>query len=334
MSVSAARVLLLAAGVDSPSFRFRVRQYLPYLKAQSIQATIGDLAVPTQQRRQLLATAGDYDAVLVHRALLRTPDFLALRRHARQYVFDVDDAIMFRDSAHRRMRSWQRMWRFRRMTRHAQTVIAGNEYLKSWSENVSAHTVVIPTCIELEDYPPTPPGGAQEAIIGWIGTRVNLMYLDTIRGALTRVGQGPKRPSLKVVCDEFPDVPGIMVEQKIWALHDESADVRSFQIGIMPLPDDVWTRGKCGLKLLQYMAASVPVICSPVGANCAIVEDGVNGFYANTEAEWVDRLERLLADAQLRARMGRAGRETVQARYAVANNAPRFIETLLPNFDF
>ena len=166
-----------------------------------------------------------------------------------------------------------------------------------------------PTCIELRDYPPAPPGGAAEAVIGWIGTRVNLMYLDTIRAALGRVGQGINRPRLKVVCDAFPDMSGIEVEKKIWALKDEPGDARSFQIGIMPLPDDVWTRGKCGLKLLQYMAASVPVVCSPVGANCAIVENGVNGFHAVAESEWVDRLERLLANTELRARLGKAGRE-------------------------
>ena len=94
-------------GVDSPSFRFRVRQYLPYLQAQSIRVEIGDLAVSSQQRRKLLASSGEYDGVLVHRALLRTLDFWTLRRHARQYVFDVDDAIMFRDSGHRRMYSRQ-----------------------------------------------------------------------------------------------------------------------------------------------------------------------------------------------------------------------------------
>ena len=217
------------------------------------------------------------------------------------------------------------------MARSATTVLAGNAYLKAQCDNVAARAVILPTCIELSHYPPAPPHAAPEAVIGWIGTRVNLMYLDTIRGALVRAGQMAERPRLKVVCNAFPDIPGLVVEKKIWTLEDEPADARSFQIGIMPLPDDVWTRGKCGLKLLQYMAASVPVICSPVGANCAIVQDGVNGFYAGTEAEWVDRLERLLSDAELRARMGQSGRATVEARYAVADNAPRFIETLLSN---
>ena len=154
------------------------------------------------------------------------------------------------------------------------------------------------------------------------------MYLDTLYGALAQVAQGTYRPSLKVVCDAFPNMPGIEIEKKVWKLADEPNDARSFQIGVMPLPDDEWTRGKCGLKLLQYMAASVPVVCSPVGANCEIVQDGVNGLHARTEAEWIDQLERLMGDAALRARLGQAGRDTVVARYATEQNAPLFKKAL------
>ena len=323
------RVLLLAAGLDNPSARFRLLQYVPYLEAQGIQVKLGELAVPTQQRRKLLAGAGDYDAVLVHRALLRFGDYACLRRSARSYVFDVDDAIMFRDSAHRNLNSWSRQVRFRRMVRGTRLVIAGNNYLKAWAERFRARAVVIPTGIELKDYPLVSPGGASEPVIGWIGTRVNLMYLQTIHGALGQVGRNYPHARLKVVCDAFPDIAGIDVVRKLWTLADESADARSFQIGVMPLPDDAWTRGKCGLKLLQYMAASVPVVCSPTGANADIVQHEVNGLYAKTEAEWVHCLERLLKDAVLRQRLGQAGRETVEAHYSVAGNASQFIAALL-----
>ena len=322
------RVLFLAAGVDSPSFRFRIRQYLPYLQARDIQADIGELAVPTAQRRQLLMRAGDYDRVVVHRALLRWPEHRLLQRHAPGYVFEFDDAILFRDSAHRSLRSWRRRMLFERMARGAYRVIAGNAYLQARAEDYNTRTVVIPTTIELNHYPLVPSGGAQAPIVGWIGTRVNLMYLTSLAGVFAQVAQATPSLRLKVVCDAFPDMPGVTIEKKVWALADEAADARSFQIGIMPLPDDAWTRGKCGLKLLQYMAASVPVVCSPVGANCDIVQDGVNGLYARSEAEWVDRLNLLLHDFRLRARLGQAGRETVAARYSTAGNAPLFIDTL------
>lgn len=324
-----ARVLLLAAGMENPSARFRVRQYVPYLEAEGVQVELGELAVPTAQRRRLLTGAGNYDAVLVHRALLRSGDYVCLRRSTSSYVFDVDDAIMFRDSAHRNLYSWQRRLRFRRMARGARLVIAGNNYLKNWAACYHARAVVIPTGIELKDYPICPPGGAPEPIIGWIGTRVNLMYLRTIHGALSQIGHNHPQARLKVVCDAFPDINGIDIIRKPWTLADEPGDARSFHIGIMPLPDDAWTRGKCGLKLLQYMAASVPVVCSPTGANSEIVKHEVNGLYANTEAEWVNCLGRLLNDAALRARLGQAGRATVEARYSIAGNAPRFLAALL-----
>ena len=154
------RVLFLAAGVNSPSFRFRIRQYLPYLQAENIQAEIGDLAASPAQRRQLLRQAGEYDAVLVHRALLPWSEYRLLRRHSPNYVFEFDDAILFRDSAHRNLQSWRRRLRFQRMVRGARRVIAGNAYLQSWAERDSARTLVIPTTIELKDYPRASPGGA------------------------------------------------------------------------------------------------------------------------------------------------------------------------------
>lgn len=325
------------AGIDSPSVRFRLLQYLPYLQAQGIAVDIGDLAAPVAERCRQYARAAAFDVVLVHRALLPPVEHWLLRHYARRIVFEFDDAIMFRDSSHPSMRSWRRMGRFRRMVRGAQTVIAGNDYLKAWAARVNPNTVVIPTSIELNDYPVLLPrrNAPDEAapIIGWIGTRVNLMYLETLRGALAQIGQtvqGSQSPRLKVVCDAFPDIQGIALEKKLWTLAEEPDDVRSFQIGIMPLPDDIWARGKCGLKLLQYMAASVPVICSPVGVNQVIVKDGVNGFTASTEAEWVDRLKCLLADAALRARIGQAGRAAVEADYSTTINAPKFISALFP----
>lgn len=344
MLASSLRIMFLAAGVDSASFRFRVRQYLPYLRKYGAQADIGELAVPFASRRLLWARCADYDAVLVHRALLRSVDYWYLRHYARRYAFDVDDAVMFRDSAHRRLRSPRRLVRFRRMASGASVVIAGNSYLREWSQPAARNAVIIPTCIELNDYPVKPAaadvaidaaaiaaeaGGLQGTpVIGWIGTRPNLMYLDIARAALSQVGRGVYKPCLRVVCDAFPAMEGITQENKIWSLTEEPTDVQGFQIGIMPLPDDAWTRGKCGLKLLQYMAAGLPTVCSPVGANAVIVQDGVTGFHARTPAEWAARLDLLLGDAALRARMGQAGRARVEAHYSVAACAPRFLDAL------
>lgn len=325
------RVLFLASGLDEASCRFRFGQYLPHLRARGIECVSIDLAVPAALRRAIWKSARDYDQVFVHRALLRLPDWIALRRYARRYVFDFDDAIMMRDSSRRKQRSWQRRLRFALMTRGAQRVIAGNDYLAAWAAPYNRRVAVIPTTIELADYPPLSSAKDEkdELIIGWIGTRANLMYLRTIVPALSRIAQKFPRVKLKIVADDFLDVPGMEVIRKPWALADEVADVGSFDIGIMPLPDDAWTRGKCALKILQGFAASVPVVCSPVGANRDVMNHDVEGYFAQSQDEWVARLEELLLDSQKRRRMGQAGRRAIEEKYSVAANVEQFAQTLI-----
>ncbi|MDQ3815431.1 MAG: glycosyltransferase family 4 protein [Armatimonadota bacterium] len=327
--MKAKKILFLASGLEGASCRFRVLQYLPYLREMGLQVDVADLAVPAEERRKVFESAAGYDRVVVHRTFLRFLDYQRFRRAVKSYVYDFDDALMFRDSSHRKFNSWQRLLRFKRMVSGARAVIAGNTYLAHWAGLYNKHVTIIPTAIELKDYPAGNPGGGPEPIIGWIGTRVNLMYLETIIPALSRAGQNALRPKLKIVSDGFLDVPGMEVIKKNWSLKDEPADVRSFQIGIMPLPNDPWTRGKCALKLLQYMAASVPVVCSPVGANIDVVEDGKSGYFATTEDEWVERLEELLADPEKRRRFGQAGRETVEKKYSVQGNVERLVETII-----
>jgi len=276
--------------------------------------------VPTGARRKILRSAAAYDTVCIHRAFLSPLEQRWLRRTGKSYVFDFDDAIMFRDSAHRHFESWQRRWRFRRMVAGARTVIAGNSYLAGWASRYSERVATIPTAIDLTAYPQRRAELGQEPVIGWIGTRINLMYLGAILPALKRVAR--KRPDLKlkIVADGFLDVRDVPVARKEWSLEDEVDDVMSFQVGLMPLPDDPWTRGKCALKILQYFAASVPVVCSPVGTNLAVVENGRSGYFARTEDEWVARLDELLGDEAKRRRFGAAGRGMVERKYSLDAN--------------
>jgi len=126
----------------------------------------------------------------------------------------------------------------------------------------------------------------------------------------------------------FIGLDSMPVIEKRWSAEDELHDLQSFDIGIMPIEDDPWSQGKCGLKLLQYMASGVPVVCSPVGVNADIVRDGQEGFFATTHDEWVEKIRTLASDAELRARMGRAAHERVREAYTVEINAPRFVELL------
>jgi len=320
--------LFLVSGASEASCRFRVLQYLPHLQRRGLTTHVEDLHVPVRQRRRLLLSAADYDAVCVHRVLLTPIEHRWLQRAAPRYVFDFDDAIMFRDSAHRRFASWQRRRRFGRMVAGARRVIAGNRYLADWASPYTERVTVIPTAIDLAAYPAQAPR-RRDAVIGWIGTRINLMYLRTVLPALTNLMRTRPDTTLKIVADDFLDAPGIRVTKKRWSLDDEVGDVMSFQVGIMPLPDDPWTRGKCAVKILQYFAAAVPVVCSPVGTNLEVVEHGRTGYFAATEEEWVTHLDELLGNEERRKQFGAAGRETVRQTYSIEANLDALINVLL-----
>jgi glycosyltransferase involved in cell wall biosynthesis len=294
-----------------------------------IHVDVADLHVSAAARWEILRSATGYDSVCIHRVFLSPLERRWLRRAACNYIFDFDDAIMFRDSSHRRFDSWQRRRRFRRMVVGARHVIAGNSYLADWASRSGGRVTVIPTAVDLSTYPERRPEPSREPVIGWIGTRINLMYLRTIGTALTRLAH--KRPDvkLKVVSDGFFDVAAMPVTNKRWSLADEVDDIASFHVGIMPLPDDPWTRGKCAVKILQYFAAAVPVVCSPVGANLEVVEHGRSGYFAATEDEWLARLDELLGNAQRRKQFGQAGRDIVQRRYSIESNVDRFLKALL-----
>jgi hypothetical protein len=162
-------------------------------------------------------------------------------------------------------------------------------------------------------------------VIGWTGSFSTEKYLDLVRPALERLRR--RRPFRMVVVGGGAfRAEGVEVEHRPWRAQTETSDLGDLDIGLMPLPDAEWERGKCGLKALQYMALGLPVVVSPVGVNAEIVRDGESGVLARTEREWEEALERLLADADLRRRMGREGRATVERAYSAAVVAPRVAE--------
>jgi glycosyltransferase involved in cell wall biosynthesis len=167
-----------------------------------------------------------------------------------------------------------------------------------------------------------------DVVLGWIGSRGTLKYLKEIAPALEVIGERFPGVKLKIVADDFFGLERLPVIKKSWSATDEIADLHSFDIGLMPLTDDVWTRGKCGFKLLQCMAVGLPVVCSPVGANRQIMADGVEGYWASNHAEWVEKLAALINDATLAQAMGRRGREKVQQTYSLQANAPLLIQAL------
>src|SRR5262249_25645617 len=212
----------------------------------------------------------------------------------------------------------------------AAVVIAGNQFLADYARRRNRNVVIVPTSVDTRVFAPRPSsaGPDQPPLVGWIGTPTTAAYLESIAGPLAAVSKRTPfafRLSGAVAPPALADLP---IRAEPWSRDREVELFAGCDVGVYPLPDDEWARGKCGFKAIQFMAWGVPVVASAVGVNCEIIEDGVNGFLASTEAEWVEKLGRLLAEPALRRRLAEAGRRTIEARYSLDVNAPKLAATL------
>jgi glycosyltransferase involved in cell wall biosynthesis len=328
-------------------------QYLPSLAAAGITVTAAPLLVgEALSRRQasgtypwrslwaalrgrVRAVAGRrrYDVVWIEYELMPFVPALVehlLLRGGPPRVIEYDDAVFHRYDRHRSALVRRLLGaKIDRLMAGAAVVVAGNAYLADRARAAGARDVaIIPSVVDLERYPVVPPAGAGAPVIGWIGSPSTAVALDAIAPALARVCDGGRARVVLVGV-----TPGLRrwpfpCEERPWVEGREAADIAGFDIGIMPLADDPWSRGKCGYKLVQYLACGRPAVASPVGVNPAIVIDGRTGLLATTGDEWVAALERLVGDAPLRARFGAAGRAHVEAHYALHRTAPLVADVL------
>jgi glycosyltransferase involved in cell wall biosynthesis len=210
------------------------------------------------------------------------------------------------------------------------SVIAGNDLLAAFARRYNSSVVTIPTCVDTDKFiPRADPGGSRgPLVVGWIGSPTTASYLSLLRAVFRNV-QAVAPFELKVsgaASDLAFD--GVPVRNVPWSLAGEVSLFNTCDIGVYPLTDDEWSKGKCGFKAIEFMACGVPVVAAAVGVNREIIEDGVNGFLASTPEEWAAKLRRLFDDPDLRRRMGAAGRRTIQERYSIQINAPRIADVL------
>lgn len=285
------------------------------------------------RRAAALREIGEFDAVYLYNeaAVVGPPIFERLIKRANvPLIFDFDDAIFLPSagSANGLFRLLKFPWKTRTICRLASHVIVGNTYLADYARQFNDLVTVVPSTIDLDKYRvERRPDENIPPVIGWSGSASTLPYLKLLAGPLRKLAR-EERFRLRVIGSQRLHLEGVEVESLPWCAATEVADLRKIEIGIMPLPDDGWTRGKCGLKALQYMSLGIPTICSPVGVNSSIIRDGENGFVASTEDEWVEKLTRLLRSPSLRTRLGTAGRLTVEANYSASVHAPRVYEIL------
>jgi len=322
------KLLVLCQDPEGPVVRHRVRALLPHLAAEGFgDVRIEGVPKALLARRRLLLSAADFDLVLVVRKLFSGFDIAPLRIAARRLVFDFDDAVMLRDPFQLGAggRSRTREARFAKMIVRADLVLAGNAFLVGRAQELGRERLPVklaPTPIDTTRYRPGPrPDGPPR--IGWIGSRSTRPYLREITAPLGRILA--QRPDVRfsVMADAPPDLP-FDVEFVPWSEEADVPFLQTLSVGVMPLSDDDWSRGKCGFKLLQYMACGVPAVASPVGANVPIADDGAAARLASGDDEWESALAALLEDASAAAELGAAGRAHVEQRYATDVLGPRY----------
>ncbi len=318
-------------GYSDQDPRFRVGQYFPYLRAHQVEPRWQSISDSWKGRLLLYRELPLFDVVCIQRRLFSPFEFSWVRKKSAKILFDLDDAIMYRSSRFSRSRSFSRRLKFRWMVKGSDVVTVGNQFLKNEVLKVERRkkVFVIPTSVDTHLYPKKKKvSDGQEIILGWIGTKGNLKYLKILEPVFETLAQRFSHLKLKIVSDDFYDSCYLPVIKKTWKLEDENEDLISFDVGLMPLSDDLWSRGKCGLKIIQYLSVGVPAVCTPVGINCDIVKDGHNGFWAMTHEEWVDRLSTLIQNQELRRQMGLNGIETVEMEYSLDVTSEKYLRVL------
>ena len=305
-------LLVLTNNTNRPSFRQRIAIYLDSLRCRGIESEVASFPGSIPARLRLLKHAADFDAVFLHKKRLNLIEAPLLLRYAKKIIYDFDDAVMYK-AAPPNHRSLSDSVRFRLTVKLAALVIAGNPYLAEHARKFSENVEVLPTGLDIGEYRVAArPEGDGKVRLVWIGSRSTLRYLAEIIPALEEVGSHFDHVVLRMICDDFLNARKIPVEKKTWSEQTQAADLAASDIGLAPLPDNRFTKGKCGFKILQYASAGLPVVASPVGVNAEYVCDNVTGLLASNMPEWVDRIVRLVENAEARAQMGAEALKSVQ----------------------
>ena len=347
----------------SPGQRFRWEQYLPYLGQNGFQCDFEYLISPEDdkifyspgnffqkgiiflkcwiKRYRDTIKAKKYDIVFLQREAFITGSIYFEKRFKKtgaKLIFDFDDSIWLQNvsEANKTFAFLKDASKTSKLIGMSDQVIAGNEYLAQYARQFNKNVDIIPTTIDTEEYKPQKEGSTTGKVtLGWSGSFTTIQHFKFAIPFLEKIkDKYGDRVEIKVIGDGNYTNEKLNITGIAWNKERELTELNSFDIGIMPLPDDEWAKGKCGLKGLQYMSLEVPTIMSPVGVNSEIIQDGVNGYLATTETDWINKISMLIESAELRSQIGKAGRRTVIEHYSIKaqeNSYLRLVDKVLLN---
>lgn len=327
------RLLVVSEGEQFVCYRYRWAAFAPALADMGWRLEHVPRPRGGREFVRMLAASAAADAVVIQRRLFSGGKAWLIRRAARTLLYDFDDAVHLRDSNSGRSAEDPVRWsRFRRMVRMADASLAGSPQLvtEALRGAPAARVHLVPTCVDPRGYAPAAhdrddrddrPAGGPELV--WIGSRSTSAALGDAIDCLRAACAAAPAARLTLISDVVPELPGVRTRHVAWRETTETADLAAGDIGISWLPDHPWSLGKCGLKVLQYMAAGLPVVANSVGIHARLVVHGETGFLADDPQAWRQAVATLAASAELRRRMGQAGRARVEREWSVAGWGPR-----------
>ena len=318
---------LAAAGIELEIQSLLDNRYL-HSRFQGHRSPLGDLLGMAIDRLRALLRKGAFDAAIVHCELFPLmPGWLESALLSMPYIYDFDDAFYLRYRSGR-MAALKPLLgnKFDSVISGASAITAGNEHLAAYGRKLNSNVVVLPSVVDTTQFLPKKVGANEIFTIGWIGSPSTAVYLSQLVAPLAQLGeQGSLR--FVVVGGKAPLIENVQVVELPWQEHTELDLINSFDVGVMPLPDDEWARGKCAFKLIQYMACGVPVVASKVGANVDVVTPDC-GFLVENDNGWVDALNAFRHQAALRNKMGVSSRQRVEQHYSLARNLPVMVDVI------
>lgn len=317
------RVLFLTKSKHDPATRYRAEPVMSKLRSRGCE--VDEMEEPSFfSQPALLARLGGYDVVFIQRKLFNGFFLTLLASLARKVVYDFDDAVFCRSSGEV---SRTRAGRFTRTVSKADLVLAGNRFLRDEALEFNKASQLIPTCVDPSRYDMNVEKPERFTLV-WIGSTSTSRYLESHRKILEAVGERLPDIRLKVISDFNFDLNNMDVVNVAWSPESEIRELAASHIGIAPMTDDRWTRGKCALKIIQYMAAGLPVVSSSVGANRDVVIHDETGFLVDDEQSWCKAIDQLQSEA-LQERMGAAGRQLVRGGYSMDETADKVARLIL-----
>lgn len=338
--------------VDGASTRFRVEQWRSHLHEEGIDlelepfypsaasqvvyqdghtiAKLGHFIKGAARRLDVLRRLPEIaDILFVHREIFPLGWPLLLNRLERfpgAIIYDYDDALFVEQRRGRGLLGWlERLDAPSRLMRVSDVVLAGSPFLAGYARRYSDRVTLLPTCIDTDRFRPgEAPRSRDRCVVGWIGSHSTAKYLDSIVPALERAAESASFEVYVVGSPTPIRTRAFPVVRASWELEREVEDFQRCDIGVYPLWDDEWCRGKCGFKAIQFMSCGVPVIAAPIGVTRDIIDAGHNGVLASSAEEWATALVRLISDPGLRHSLGQAGRQTIEQRYSLRAQAPTF----------